>query len=66
MPESTTPAFAWVRTNVPPLRTDIDRRRRALRRALASELRAWALIGAGLFGTAVGALAAIQPENFIS
>lgn len=59
MPESTKPAFAWAPTKVPPLRADIDRRRRALRRALAAELRVLALGGAGLAGTAIGAIIAL-------
>lgn len=59
MPESTTPAFAWAPTKVPPLRADIDRRRRALRRALAAQLRVWAIIGAGLAGISLGASVAL-------
>lgn len=51
--------MTWEPTKVPPLRTDVDRRRRALRRALAAELRAWALGGAGLAGTALGAIVAL-------
>lgn len=50
---------SWEPTKVPPLRVDIDQRRRALRRALAAELRTWALIGAGLAGTATGAIVAL-------
>jgi hypothetical protein len=49
----------WPPTKVPPLRADVDRRRRALRRALAAEAKAWALGAAGLVGAAAGAVTAI-------
>lgn len=51
--------MTWHPTKVPPLRADVDRRRRALRRALAAEAKAWALGAAGLAGTAAGAVAAL-------
>lgn len=59
MPDLLTLGPSWEPTKVPPLRADIDRRRRALRRALAAELRAWALGGAGLAGAALGAIVAL-------
>lgn len=59
MPESTTPAFAWARTNVPPLRTDIDRRRRQYRRVLARvERNGWITLSA-LLGVTAGAIVAL-------
>ena len=60
MPEPT-----WARTGVPPLRADIDGRLRALRRAEAGARRFLALGLVGLLGSAVGAIAALQPENFL-
>ena len=55
----------WVPTGAPPLRSDIDRRLRALRRAERSLRRVLGFCAVGLLGVAVGTLAAIQPENFV-
>jgi hypothetical protein len=59
MPESTTPTFAWARTNVPPLRADIERRRREYRRVLARvERNGWLTLSA-LLGASLGAITAL-------
>lgn len=59
------PEPIWARTGAPPLRADIDGRLRALRRSEAALRRALGFVAVGLLGSAVGVLAATQPENFL-
>ena len=55
----------WHRTKVPPLRADLDRQSREYRQSLARVGRTGWFTLAALLGFAIGALAALQPENFI-
>lgn len=59
MPESTTPAFAWPPTKVPPLQADYDRIYRRYRRSVKAVERAWGFSAAALVGFAVGAATAL-------